>query len=90
MKKEIVVYYLIKGKALGKRVKDSNEFFGTDYLYSDGEWVYDKANLIMDKLMGYDPWEPPGSPYWDMSATVLDEIEEITEKQALEFIKNKT
>ena len=85
----MVVYYLIKGRTLGKRVKDTDKSFGTDYLYSNGEWVYDNANVIMDKLMGYDSWEPPGSPYWDMSATVLDEIEEITEEQALEFLKKK-
>ncbi len=41
----------------------------------------------MDRLMGYDPTEPPGSPYAMMNSSVMDEIEEISEEKAKEFLK---
>jgi len=44
-----VIYYLIKEKRLGK--KDGDGY----YLYIEGSWVPDGKNVIMNRLMGYDP-----------------------------------
>ena len=74
------VYYLIFDRLVGKK---ENEGY---YLYSDGEWVLDSKNVIMDHLMGYDPSEPAGSPYGIGNLSIMDEIEEITHERAMELI----
>ena len=69
-------YYLIFGRRLGK--KDGGKYF----LLKDGAWEQDNNNEIMDRLMGYDPSEPPDSPYGIGNTSIMDEIEEITYEQA--------
>ena len=69
-------YYLILGRRLGK--KDGGKYF----ILRDGAWAQDDNNEIMDRLMGYDPSEPPESPYGIGSTDVMDEIEEISYEQA--------
>ena len=75
---EAVIYYLIKGRRLGK--KDGEGYF----LYIDGNWVPDSKNVIMDHLMGYDPNDD--SPYGFGSLSIMDEIEEIPESQAVQIM----
>ena len=73
-----VVYYLIKKRRLGK--KDGGRY----YLYTDGAWVPDSKNVIMDRLMGYDPYDD--SPYGFGSLSIMDEIEEIPENLAKQIM----
>ena len=73
-----VIYYLIMEKRLGK--KDG----GTYYLYIDGTWVPDRKNVIMDRLMGYDPYDD--SPYGFGSLSIMDEIEEIPKSRAIQIM----
>ncbi|MBP5654812.1 MAG: hypothetical protein J6X33_04805 [Clostridiales bacterium] len=77
MKDKIVNFYLIFGRRLGKKED------GRYYLYKNGVWVDDDRNLIQDKLMGYDPYEPADSPYKMYNLTIMDEIEEIPAEKAM-------
>ncbi len=73
------IYYLVYESIVGK--KEDERFF----LFSNGEWIPDSGNVIMDHLMGYDPSEPEGSPYRIGNLSVMDEIEEITCERAEEL-----
>lgn len=76
-----VIYYLIMQRRLGK--KDGDRF----YLYNDGTWVPDEKNIIMDRLMGYDPYDD--SPYGFGSLSIMDEIEEIPEDRAIQILNQQ-
>lgn len=76
-----VIYYLIIQRRLGK--KDGDRF----YLYNDGTWVPDEKNVIMDRLMGYDPYDD--SPYGFGSLSIMDEIEEIPEDRAIQILNQQ-
>lgn len=76
-----VIYYLIMQRRLGK--KDGDRF----YLYNDGTWVPDEKNVIMDRLMGYDPYDD--SPYGFGSLSIMDEIEEIPEDRAIQILNQQ-
>ena len=73
------VYYLILETVVGK--KEDGKYF----LFGENGWVPDTGSVIMDRLMGYDPSEPPGSPYAMGSLSVMDEIEEISCEKAMEL-----
>ena len=73
-------YYLILERIVGKQEN------GVYYIFEDGEWQIDRRCVIMDRLMGYDPSEPPGSPYGIGNLSIMDEIEEITCEKAMELI----
>ncbi len=73
-------YYLILNRQLGK------EEDGKYYLFEDGTWVPDSKCTSMDRLMGFDPNEPKGSPYAMGNMDIMDTIEVITEHQARELI----
>lgn len=75
-------YYLIYGWLVGKRER-FGKYETKEWLFRDGRWVPDTEFEIMDHLMGYDPSEPPGSPYAIGSTDVLMEMEEISEEEAL-------
>lgn len=70
-------YYLIHDRLVGK------EEHSAYYLFREGAWEPDVENVILDRLVGYDPFEPPGSPYGIGCMSVMDEIEEISEEEAL-------
>lgn len=76
-----VIYYLIMQRRLGK--KNGDRF----YLYNDGTWVPDEKNVIMDRLMGYDPYDD--SPYGFGSLSIVDEIEEIPEDRAIQILNQQ-
>ena len=84
MTKKKIVYYLIRKRILGK--KEGDNYF----LFKDAEWVNDEKNVIRDRLMGYDPFEPEGSPYAIGSTCVTDGIEEISSAQAKRIISDQT
>ena len=73
-------YYLILNRQLGK------EEDGKYYLYTNDNWVPDTKNTIMDRLIGFDPSEPEASPYRTGNMSIMDEIETISEEQALKLI----
>ena len=73
-------YYLILERIVGKQEN------GVYYLFEDGEWQIDRRCMIMDRLMGYDPSEPPGSPYGIGNGAIMDEIEDISYERAMELI----
>lgn len=74
-----VQYYLIWDRIVGKR--DAGE----DYIFRHGQWEPDKDWLIMDRLVGYDPSEPPDSPYGIGNGSVMAEMEEISYGRAMEL-----
>ncbi len=84
MTKKKIVYYLIRKRILGK--KEGDNYF----LFKDAEWVNDEKNVIRDRLMGYDPFEPEDSPYAIGSTCVTDGIEEISSAQAKRIISDQT
>lgn len=75
---EAAIYYLIRGRQLGK--KDDEGYS----LYIDGVWVSDSKNVIMDHLMGFDPNDD--SPFGFGSLSIMDEIEEIPESRAIQIM----
>lgn len=77
---EKTTYYLIWKHLVGKK---EDEMF---YLFKNGEWIPDKENVIMDHLMGYDPTEPPESPYAMYNMSIMDEIEDISYEEAMKII----
>lgn len=79
-----VTYYRIKDlKLLGK------EEDCIHYLYNQGEgWVVDNHNILMDRIMGYDESEPADSPYKIGNTSIMDLVEELSEKEADKFIEN--
>ena len=74
---EKTTYYLIWDRIVGKREA------GKDYIFRNGQWTPDHEWLIMDRLVGYNPGEPPGSPYGFGNGSVMAEMEEITYKKAM-------
>ena len=76
-----ITYYLIRERRLGKTQDDGY------YLYDNGEWIPDEKNVILDHLMGFDPSED--SFYGFGNAQIMDEMEEITEEQALAFMNQR-
>ena len=76
-----ITYYLIRERRLGKATEDGY------FLYNNGEWIADERNVILDHLMGFDPSDD--SFYGFGNAQIMDEMEEITEEQALAFMNQR-
>ena len=76
-----VTYYLIRERRLGKVQEDGY------YLYDNGQWIADERNVILDHLMGFDPNDD--SFYGFGNAQIMDEMEEITEEQAIAFMNQR-
>ena len=83
MRNEQDQYYLIREHQVGKR---ENGYY---FLYGKNGWEPDTKCMIMDRLMGYDPSEPQGSPYGIGCTSIMDEIEEISEDRAMEITGEK-
>ena len=86
MEKEIT-YYLICDKQIGKREGDMKEH--SDFLLEGGKWVPDEDSVIMDRLVGFDPTEPEGSPFRTVSSDMLEEIKEIDPEEAVKLINKQ-
>lgn len=64
---------------------------GLDYwIYDEGKWIKDEESMISDMINGYDPYEPPGSPFAFGSTSVMDDIEEIPYEKSMDLIAKKT
>ncbi len=84
MTKKNTVYYLIKKRRLGKQEK------GDYFLFENAEWIPDEKSEICDRLMGYDPNEPAGSPYGIGNWDIMDSIEDITKEEAVSKMNELT
>lgn len=80
-------YYLILGKIVGKRDVDKPVL--SDSLFQEGQWVPDTEWAIQDRLIGYDPTEPSDSPYGIGNTSIMDEIEEISEEEAIRIVNEQ-
>ena len=78
---EEIKYYLIRERRLGKAQEDGY------FLYNNGEWVPDERNVILDHLMGFDPSDD--SFYGFGNALIMDEMEEITEAEAIRIMNQQ-
>lgn len=76
-----ITYYLIRERRLGKAQDDGY------FLLDNGEWKADERNVIIDHLMGFDPTDD--SFYGFGNAQIMDEMEEITEEQAIAFMQRE-
>ena len=87
MKKKLIStkYYLIYVRIVGKRELYS-DYHSDNWLFKDGKWVPDEEFEISDHLIGYDPSEPEDSPYRIGSTSVLLEMDEISEAEAMSLI----
>ena len=73
-------YYLIWDSVVGKQEE------GRYYIFRNGQWEPDTDSIIRDRLVGYDPSEPPGSPYGFGNGSVMAEMDEISYDEALKLI----
>ncbi len=85
----IIRYYLIRGSVVGKREQNEGSY-PKDFIFRNGKWVSDDRSMISDRLVGYDASEPADSPYRFGSMSVMEEIEEISENDAMTLIADKT
>ena len=76
-------YYLIRERILGKNEN------GQYSLFKNGTWQPDTEHLIMDTLMGYDPYEEPDSPYGIGNTSIMEEIETISAEEAKAFLRRQ-
>jgi hypothetical protein len=74
-------YYLIRQRRLGKATESGN------YLFVNGKWAEDERNVIRDHLMGFDPNDD--SFYGFGNALIMDEMEEITEEDAIRIMNEQ-
>ena len=88
MKETNRTYYLVWERLVAKR--EESEKIYEDYIFRDGEWFPDNEHIIMDHLVGYDPSEPEDSPYRIGSTSVLMEMDEISEQDAVEIMNRQT
>ena len=81
MENKTVKYYrIIPLNRIGRKTESGYE------LYRNGQWEQDREHLISDRLMGYDPSEPPDSPYGIGNTEIMREIEEISLEEAEKYI----
>ena len=81
--KSSATYYLIRDSVVGK--KESGRY----YIFRNGQWKPDENSIIMDRLVGYDPSEPPGSPYGFGNGSVMAELDEISQEEAMKLSGGK-
>ncbi len=75
-------YYLICDSIVGK--EENDEYF----IFDDG-WKPDTSWTLFGRLMGYDPFEPPDSPYAVGNMKVMDEVKPLTEDDAKEILGDR-
>lgn len=76
-----ITYYLIRERRLGKAQEDGY------FLYNNGEWIPDERNIILDHLVGFDPSDD--SLYGFGNGLIMDEMEEITEAEAIRIMNQQ-
>lgn len=76
-------YYLIFGHTVGKWDQEGQ------FIFKDGRWERDHHE-IFDRINGFDPSEPLGSPYRFGNLDIMNEMEEISEEEAFSRISEQT
>lgn len=84
MEDKNTTYYMLLEKTVAR-----SEGFDRLFLFKNGKWIRDEGYVVMDHLMGYDPSEPEDSPYCFGSTSILMEMEEITEEEAVSAINQQ-
>ena len=78
---ETVYYHILDLDIVGKE-----EDF-VPYLYNKKkEWIPDRENILMDRVMGYDVTESKKSPYGFGNTDAMSLVREITEEEAMKII----
>ncbi len=77
------IFYLILNRIVGKQEG------GNYYIFRNERWEPDSESMIMDHLVGYDPSEPPGSPYGFGNGSVMAEMDEISYEEAMRLTGGK-
>ena len=77
--KRTAIYYLIWDRVVGKQEE------GRYYIFRNGQWAPDVNSVIRDHLVGFDPSEPPGSPYRYGNGSIMFEMDEIPYERAMEL-----
>ncbi len=80
---EDATFYLIWDYLLGK------ECNGKYFLLRDGAWFADEACGIIDHKVGYDPSEPPGSPYGFWNRDIINEMRTVSAEEAQRYIESR-
>lgn len=53
------------------------------YIYNkDVGWEVDRENILMDRITGYDAFEPKESPYVIGNTDILSRVEKISKEEA--------
>jgi hypothetical protein len=56
------------------------------FLYDkESGWVNDREHILIDRLFGYDKYEPKDSPYAIGNTDMLSRIDGITEEEAMKL-----
>lgn len=78
----MIQYYKVLDKELIAKIDEN-----VPYLFLNGQWAVDKNNILMDRIMGFDEFEPKDSPYRMGSTDMLSRVENISEQEALKSIE---
>ncbi|MDO5062809.1 MAG: hypothetical protein Q4D77_06490 [Peptostreptococcaceae bacterium] len=86
----MIKYYLINKKILvkGETFNEANALGLVQkvFAFRDGVWQEINPNGINDRIMGFDPFED--SVYGIGNMDIMDELQQITEKEADRFIES--
>ena len=78
-------YYKILDKDLIGRCEGWSQYYIYDKIKG---WVPDTNDILKNRIVGFDEFEEPDSPYRYFSSDMMFRIEEITEEEANRLIKN--
>ena len=70
----MIKYYWINDLGIVAKSTDEGSFL---FDAKQRKWVFDKNRKLLDRLIGFDSSEPPGSPYAFGNTDMLDSVEEI-------------
>lgn len=83
MKKGETAYYLIRESLVAKRGNNG------DFLFWNGKWAEDTGHVVADHLAGACSSEPEDSPDRSGKGSILMEMTEITEEEAISIINDQ-
>ncbi|MBR2677752.1 MAG: hypothetical protein IKE28_12720 [Solobacterium sp.] len=87
MEKNRLNYYCIEEKGI---IAKGYYLSNLIYDFDSQTWKKDENYIISDKLMGYDPGEPSGSPYGIGSTSEMEGLQRITYEKAMQMIGDRT
>lgn len=87
MEKNRLNYYYIEDKGI---IAKGYYLSNLIYDFDSQTWKKDENYIISDRLMGYDPGEPSGSPYGIGSTSEMEGLQRITYEKAMQMIGDRT